>query len=1170
MESSTSSSTKPNPTFQLQSQDEHKIVPSSRHSRRLSIERPHNGKPISKIICSPRMKYAGTWSNDDKSAILWSIITGQHHLKYENEISRTSITLPKTLSAVSDNMHIVIKTNSYHLNFEMFEMMNKQKPSLRFPNSRNVIDRSEFTRNGDFVAVSSFPSYRAFIFTPTTPSDSNSEIEWILTSMLELSYFSDSFITIYGNLILFNDKTFQLTNWNIETLKLQTNCPIDWSYVPDLVEVTEDEELLGICAKNYTEEDDDPGTSRIYIYSTMNGMNLATYDYDSSISIDKIYFIAYEIGERLLVISHNTENNIKKDLFDPYTLENPVNAENLFENGVTIQNPYIIKFSQIIGLIDGSISIYREFIRNNWVNYLRDQLNDYNNLFTLNDRKAMHEMIKKAMNIENYGSRYDIDHIEQEETYPGRLLKWELDCQFLKSFILKAFYFNHEGNEWLPVQGKSQRNIFPNFHSEIQDRPQYIIQCRILDNDDLFMITTFGVLIWTIIPDKGIRLLHYWGNEDLYYQELTYTKLSYSDTFTKRILPPPEFDIIIKFKELSFGPEGSKDVSYFFKELIEDYITNKFSIIFYGSIIMNSFVKMNADLMIEKLCESCFEFNFKPNSDSNNISTSNIQLLSIIIQIFPELLQKDPNYLEGFLSRTAFVIPFIDQSPLRVREKPSIFHSSHLYQHGTYNYLSKTSIINIFISRIYERWKHFQYDQYKHRFDNNNKNFSIYSYIETFITIPFQNWYDYYNFDNNITIKLLLPLPKFISYPESYNTWSELWNPLPSNFIKSIDGELYKYWNCEALLNFKWNTYGRKYYLTIWLFYIILLGCFTMAATKSNEISLNSLTSLLQATFIFGIWHLMIEFRKFTYSPLNYIMDFWNLYDFCVVLFPVITSILWLQNGSVSTWLLATSSLLLELKFILFFRIIEPIGIYIALIISVAKRILVFLIIMGFIILAFAHSFHLLLRPTSDISSDGPSYNATGMNGVEENDQSVNADNNNNIFSTFGDAILATYLMLIGDSTSISPSALQYNTFLTFLVVAFSFFTILYLLNLFIGILSKMINETNYEESFLIHKAKVLAEIELFYMLPHQRRKRNWFPEIIFYTVHVNKLRNLVRIIQNDKWNGFEKPYLSPAILKVIKVEYDNFSKNKQVEIEIGEIKELIMNLRDNIVEIDE
>ncbi|CAG8759604.1 3887_t:CDS:2, partial [Dentiscutata erythropus] len=854
MEPSTSSTTKPKPTSQLQSQYEHTIVqvPSSRHSRHsrsLSIERPHNGRPISKIICSPGMKYVGTWSNDDKSAVLWSIITGQQHLKYENEILRTSITEPNTLSAVSDNMHVVIKTNSYHLNFEMFEVMTKQKPPLGFPNTRNIIDRSEFTIKGDFVVVSSFPSYRAYVFTPTAPPDSN--IEWNLTSMLELSYFSDSFITIQGNLILFNDKTFQLTNWFIKTMELKTNCPIDWNYVPVLVEVTEDEELLGICAKTYT-EDDNPGTSRIYIYSTMNGMNLATYDYDASISIDKIYFIAHEIGERLLVISHDTENNVKMDLFDPYTLKNPVNAENLFEIGALIQNPYTIKFSQLIGLIDGTISIYRRFIRDKWIDYLRQQLNDYNRLFTLSDRKVMHEMIKKATNIENYGlSRNDIDRIEQEETYNGRLLKWELDCRVQKLFILKAFHFNHEGNEWQLVQGKSQRNIFPNFHSEIQDRPQYIIQCRILEDDDLFMITTFGVLIWTVIPDKGIRLLYYWGNEDLYYQELTYTKLYYSDPFVKRILPPSEFDIIIKFKELTFGPEGSQDVSYFFREFIEDYITNKFSIIFYGSIIMKSFIKMDADLMIEKLCESCFEFNFKSNDDSNDISTSNIQSLSIIVQIFPELIQKHPNYLAGFLSRTAFVIPFIDQSS-KVREKPSIFHSSHLYHHGTYNYLSKTSLINIFISRIHERWKHFQYIQYKNRFQDNQK-FSIYSFIETFIIIPYQNWYDYYNSENNITIKLLLPLPKFVSYPESYNTWKELWKPLPSNFVRSIDGELYKYWNGEALLNFKWNTYGRKYYMAIWLFYAILLGCFAVAATTPHA---KSLTSMLQLCYQFAefIW----------------------------------------------------------------------------------------------------------------------------------------------------------------------------------------------------------------------------------------------------------------------------------------------------------------------------
>ncbi|CAG8850119.1 33101_t:CDS:2, partial [Racocetra persica] len=116
--------------------------------------------------------------------------------------------------------------------------------------------------------------------------------------------------------------------------------------------------------------------------------------------------------------------------------------------------------------------------------------------------------------------------------------------------------------------------------------------------------------------------------------------------------------------------------------------------------------------------------------------------------------------------------------------------------------------------------------------------------------------------------------------------------------------------------------------------------------------------------------------------------------------------------------------------------------------------------------------------PVSDMSSDDLSYNTTVINGIEESGQSVNFDN---IFSSFGTAVLSTYIMLTGDSASLSLWALRDNFVLIILMVAFSFLTMIYLLNLFIGILGKIINETNHEESFLIHKAKVLAEIEMFY-----------------------------------------------------------------------------------------
>ncbi|GET53625.1 hypothetical protein GLOIN_2v1561085 [Rhizophagus irregularis DAOM 181602=DAOM 197198] len=41
----------------------------------------------------------------------------------------------------------------------------------------------------------------------------------------------------------------------------------------------------------------------------------------------------------------------------------------------------------------------------------------------------------------------------------------------------------------------------------------------------------------------------------------------------------------------------------------------------------------------------------------------------------------------------------------------------------------------------------------------------------------------------------------------------------------------------------------------------------------------------------------------------------------------------------------------------------------------------------------------------------------------------------------------------------------------------------------------------------ILIKAEILAEIELFYLLPHQRRWQTWFPEVIYYYADVDKTR---------------------------------------------------------------
>ncbi|CAB4444383.1 unnamed protein product [Rhizophagus irregularis] len=62
------------------------------------------------------------------------------------------------------------------------------------------------------------------------------------------------------------------------------------------------------------------------------------------------------------------------------------------------------------------------------------------------------------------------------------------------------------------------------------------------------------------------------------------------------------------------------------------------------------------------------------------------------------------------------------------------------------------------------------------------------------------------------------------------------------------------------------------------------------------------------------------------------------------------------------------------------------------------------------------------------------------------------------------------------------------------------------------------IEEDNNRVSYLMQKAEILAEIELFYLLPHQRRWQTWFPEVIHYYADVDKTRiEIKRLIKDEK-----------------------------------------------------
>ncbi|PKK72755.1 hypothetical protein RhiirC2_742090, partial [Rhizophagus irregularis] len=100
-------------------------------------------------------------------------------------------------------------------------------------------------------------------------------------------------------------------------------------------------------------------------------------------------------------------------------------------------------------------------------------------------------------------------------------------------------------------------------------------------------------------------------------------------------------------------------------------------------------------------------------------------------------------------------------------------------------------------------------------------------------------------------------------------------------------------------------------------------------------------------------------------------------------------------------------------------------------------------------------------------------------------------------------------------------------------------------MNLLIGLLSNAIEKNNNRVSYLIQKAQILAEIELFYMLPFQRRWKEWFPEVIYYYANLDEIRKEVKaMMERKEWNADVFPELKSDLLNKLYIQQN--TENKQ------------------------
>ncbi|CAG8796860.1 15214_t:CDS:2, partial [Cetraspora pellucida] len=681
-------------------------------------------KKISEIVCSPNLKHVGVLYNDGNIS-LWPIEQPEKIINFG-------------MIYIGESGEKIFAISNKYISFSI----NRDQP-YNF-NCQNKIDYLSFIDNGNIIMVNT-KYYRAYVF-----SNKNT-ISWDCKSMIELKYFKTIYITPKGKLIIFNDSIYEITMWDVEGLSIKTCILIDWYFTPESIEISDDEKLLAVCAKNVKAK-----KTCLYVFSTETGISLSSFT--TKLVINRIHFIASRKGERLLYITDEDDYN----LMDPYNLKNPIDGSDLFEkNKIQIQEPYIIRSDEIsdkiIYTINGKVLI-EELVPDNWIKYLRKELKDTNRITTLSKKTI--DIITEIIN-NKLTDDYNVDR-----EFEGEYLKWGLELDD-KSVRLTVIDYNHRKKKWNPDDKKKHLDILPSFYPNGKN---FILSCEILENDDFITITCIGVIIWTY-RNAEIKMHYYWNywnywNDSLeqFGFEMINCKSPFKDWTPERILPASNYETIYKNLDIKFG----KGEIQLFKFFLEDNIKEEFYLTCYGKILMKTFIELNDDKWIRSLGGNCIE-NCMPESNQNNHQISKISLLSIIFENFNELSDNHPAFIASTLSSIGFVVPSNVVTPNS--------SSSHLSSYGKYCHLSETSLFDRLISNFWIHWISFQ-----KRFQNILQNFQeSHPFFEKFIVNPIIGFYS----ESHSSTILAIPLPNFVSYPKDYKVWKELVLPASNPFAYS-------------------------------------------------------------------------------------------------------------------------------------------------------------------------------------------------------------------------------------------------------------------------------------------------------------------------------------------------------------------------------------------------
>ncbi|PKY51264.1 hypothetical protein RhiirA4_468183 [Rhizophagus irregularis] len=322
------------------------------------------------------------------------------------------------------------------------------------------------------------------------------------------------------------------------------------------------------------------------------------------------------------------------------------------------------------------------------------------------------------------------------------------------------------------------------------------------------------------------------------------------------------------------------------------------SSLFNNNDINNIFIMIINLELIDDIYKKCMTY-FKEDPMNNK------SFLSIITSAMPLLDEYYPEYILKYSSETNMIIDSsfysiehrnknlhlysFTQSPQMVNLSRSLLWTKYYYKfYCTFHYTKNIGLLLLFliifaiqiliILLTFPLYLATFYILSKYNFINNIYITDVFTFVYFFADLKIFKIIKK-DIPTTPTITFMIPYINFVNYSNDYNWLLKLIRPQPSSFTETINRNIYKTWNGKALINFKWNTYGKYYYEIIWILFMTLLGCFTAAAMIPQQyINEEVRQQLFITSIILGFIHLIFEIRQFFYNIIKWFYNFWNIF----------------------------------------------------------------------------------------------------------------------------------------------------------------------------------------------------------------------------------------------------------------------------------------------------